>query len=66
MPKFGSSTECHGREKEGGQNRGNRAKNASISGGHRMTGDKCTNLQIQVKKVVKSVTAETISVEEKV
>ena len=42
--------------------------NASIrgAGGHRMTGDKCTSLQIQVKKVVKSVTAETISVEEKV
>ncbi|XP_063689678.1 uncharacterized protein LOC134822503 [Bolinopsis microptera] len=42
-------------------------KNASIrgAGGHPMTGEKCTSLQIQVKKVVKSVTAETISVEAK-
>ncbi|XP_063689104.1 uncharacterized protein LOC134822128 [Bolinopsis microptera] len=42
-------------------------KNVSIrgAGGHRMTGEKCTSLQIQVKKVVKSVTAETISVEAK-
>ena len=43
-------------------------KNASIrgGGGHRLTGEKCTSLQMQVKKVVKGVTSESISLEEKV
>ena len=43
-------------------------KGASIrgAGGHRMTGDRCTALQSQAKKVVKEVTAEEIMLQEKV
>ena len=44
------------------------AKNASIrgAGGHRLTNNKCTSLQTQVKKIVKGVTAEDIDLEIKV
>ena len=43
-------------------------KGASIrgAGSHRMTGDRCTALQSQAKKVVKEVTAEEITLQEKV
>ena len=43
-------------------------KGASIrgAGGHRLTGDRCTNWQVQVKKQVKSITAKAQPFEEKV